>query len=134
MKNIKIKGIRQILSFILIIAMAFTLTACLDDNEVLKDEGDASKIEEKVADVKEHEGPWTILIYLCGTDLESGQGSATLDMQEMISEKTGKKCKFIIQTGGCSKWQNEFVPAKKTGRYEICNKKIKEIKIKKVAF
>ena len=31
------------------------------------------------------EGTWTILIYLCGTDLESGQGSATSDIEQMMA-------------------------------------------------
>lgn len=65
------------------------------------------------------DGTWTILVYMCGTDLESQYAAATSDIQEMLDKSTGKNARFVIQTGGCSKWQNEVISSKKTERYEV---------------
>lgn len=77
-------------------------------------------------------GTWTIFVYLCGSDLESGNdgssgGFATSDLSEMLSASTGDKVHFVIQTGGASAWQNDTVSADEIGRYEICNGNITKI-------
>lgn len=47
-----------------------------------------------------------VMIYMCGTDLESKYGMATKDIQEMINATISDKVNVIIETGGCKKWQN----------------------------
>lgn len=64
-------------------------------------------------------GTWTIFVYLCGTDLESENGLATMDMGEMLEASTGKDVKFVIQTGGTSGWNNNVVSASKMQRFVI---------------
>ena len=65
------------------------------------------------------EGLWTIFVYLCGTDLESGNGGATDDMVEMLSGASGDGVRFVVETGGASEWQNETVDAGHIQRYLI---------------
>ena len=48
----------------------------------------------------------TIMVYMCGTDLESQSGMATADVQEMIKAGIGDNVNLLIYTGGCSKWRN----------------------------
>ena len=68
------------------------------------------------------EGTWTIFVYLCGTDLESsGQGSATSDISQMLNAKGSDKVRFVIQTGGTSKWMNEGISADKNQRFVVQN-------------
>lgn len=70
------------------------------------------------------DGTWTIFVYMCGSDLESGNqshngGFATADLQEMLDASTGDNIRFIIQTGGSAQWQNNVVSAGQLGRYEV---------------
>jgi len=51
----------------------------------------------------------TIMVYLCGTDLESRSKMATSDLQEMLDATVGEKVNLIVYTGGCKRWQNNLV-------------------------
>jgi len=103
--------------------MVLSLTACDTEEAKPGQNGGAVKETSQV----EKEGPWTVLVYLCGTDLESGQGSATSDLAEMMEKDTGDDCRFVVQTGGASKWYNEVVSEDKCERYEIQNKEMNRI-------
>ncbi len=73
-------------------------------------------------------GTWTIFVYLCGTDLESsGQGSASSDIEQMLAAEGSDNVKFVIQTGGTSKWTNEQLSADKSERYVVQNGDMKLI-------
>ena len=50
----------------------------------------------------------TIMVYMCGTDLESQYGMATNDLKEMASADLGN-INIIVYTGGCSRWQNSAI-------------------------
>ena len=47
---------------------------------------------------------WTVLVYLCGTDLESEAIAAYLDIQELLSAKHADGVNIIFQTGGTNDW------------------------------
>ena len=64
---------------------------------------------------------WTIFIYLCGTDLESGQGSATSDIEQMLAAEGSDNVKFVFQTGGTSKWENDFIGTDEAERWVVQN-------------
>ena len=51
----------------------------------------------------------TILVYMCGTDLESKYGMATNDLQEMANANLGSNVNIIVFTGGCSKWKTSAI-------------------------
>ena len=51
----------------------------------------------------------TIMVYLCGTDLESRSKMATSDLQEMIDAKISEDVNVIVYSGGCNKWQNNAI-------------------------
>ncbi|MDO4815658.1 MAG: clostripain-related cysteine peptidase [Bacillota bacterium] len=63
----------------------------------------------------------TIMIYMCGTDLESKYGMATKDLQEMLNATISDKVNIIIETGGCSKWQNNIMSNTKNQVYKLEN-------------
>ena len=64
-------------------------------------------------------GMWTIFVYLCGTDLESDDGGATDDLNEMLDGVTGDGVRFVVQTGGTLDWWNDTVKADRLQRYLI---------------
>ena len=56
------------------------------------------------------EEDWTVFVYLCGSDLESESGLATVNMQQMIDAETASGIRFVVQTGGASCWFNDADP------------------------
>jgi len=49
---------------------------------------------------------WTILEYLCGTDLETEYGAATENLEEIIgAHKEGAEYHYVIETGGTKEWK-----------------------------
>lgn len=69
-----------------------------------------------------NDGVWTVFVYLCGTDLESNYGAATMDLSEMV-EATGKcsRLRFVVEAGGTAEWDNRVCENKKTQRLLIQN-------------
>ena len=47
----------------------------------------------------------TILVYMCGTDLESQNGMGSSDLKEMASATLTDKVNVIVYTGGCRSWR-----------------------------
>ncbi len=61
---------------------------------------------------------WTIFVYICGSNLESEDGYASVNMQEMIDATANSSVRFIVETGGASAWQNDASP-NELDRFEI---------------
>lgn len=61
----------------------------------------------------------TVMVYLCGTDLESQGGMATADLQEMMKAQISEKVNIIVETGGTSKWDNNVISNKTNQRYRV---------------
>ena len=51
----------------------------------------------------------TIMVYMCGTDLESRSGMGTADLQEMLNARFGDNINLLVYTGGCKGWKNNLV-------------------------
>lgn len=66
----------------------------------------------------------TIMVYMCGTDLESKYGMASSDMEEMRSASFGDNVNLIVFTGGCSKWKATGISNKVNQIYQIKNGQI----------
>ncbi len=61
----------------------------------------------------------TIMVYMCGTDLESNHGMATADLQEMMAADLGENVNLLVYTGGCTKWKNSAVSSQTNQIYQI---------------
>lgn len=68
----------------------------------------------------------TVMIYMCGTDLESKYGMASSDMEEIraASKSFGDNFNVIVYTGGCTKWKTSGVSSSVNQIYTIKNGKI----------
>lgn len=73
------------------------------------------------------ENTWTVFVYLCGSDLESNDGSATADLGEMVGASGSEDVRFVVETGGAKKWQGKDVDAKKLQRFLIQDGSIQEV-------
>lgn len=47
----------------------------------------------------------TIMIYMCGTDLESKSGMATNDLKEIAAATISPNVNILVHTGGCKQWK-----------------------------
>ena len=71
---------------------------------------------------------WTVMIYMCGADLESDNGYASADIKEILSvANQPDDVNIIIETGGASKWKGNLgISAGELGRWHIENKQLKK--------
>ncbi len=61
----------------------------------------------------------TIMVYLCGADLESRGGMATSDLQEMASANLGSNVNLLVYTGGSTQWKNSVVSNRTNQIYKV---------------
>lgn len=69
----------------------------------------------------------TIMVYLCGTDLESKSGMASNDLAEMAKAKLSDKVNIIIYTGGCKKWKTSGISNQVNQIYQITSGGMKRL-------
>ena len=64
---------------------------------------------------------FTLMVYMCGTDLESDGGCATADLKEMIKSgaKSGGKLTIYVQTGGTKKWATKGMTNREGERWLV---------------
>ncbi len=46
----------------------------------------------------------TVMIYICGADLESDGGFGSIDINEILAATLGTNVNVVIETGGCTDW------------------------------
>jgi hypothetical protein len=61
----------------------------------------------------------TIMVYMCGTDLESKYGMGTSDLQEMLGADLGDNINLIVYTGGCKQWKNSVISSDNNQIYQV---------------
>lgn len=61
----------------------------------------------------------TVMVYMCGTDLESKYGMGTSDLQEMSYAEISDRVNVILETGGTSQWQNSVISSGTNQRYKV---------------
>ena len=66
----------------------------------------------------------TIMVYMCGADLESRSAMGTKDLNEMLAAKFGSNIRLIVYTGGSTKWQNNRVSSSVNQIWQIANGKL----------
>ena len=67
----------------------------------------------------------TIMVYMCGTDLEARGGMATKDLLEMTRATIGDKVNLIVYTGGCTRWNNNVVSTRCNQIYQVVTGNLK---------
>ena len=64
---------------------------------------------------------FTIMVYMCGTDLESKSGMASNDLQEMAKATLNPNVNILIYTGGCKQWKINGISNSVNQIYKIEN-------------
>lgn len=106
---------------LLLCAVLMLCSACGDAaDEAQTDETPVQEGQQTQQSVEEEPGEsakWAIYWYLCGSDLESGNGFASGDLGELMEVQLPEDVTVVIETGGSSEWHNDFVDASKLQRY-----------------
>lgn len=115
---------------------AFSLSAC--QNNPVIDPTSEEEISEKTSEIpsesetsesSNNEAAYTIMIYMCGSDLESDTelgGLATLNINEILSVDLNDEVNVIIETGGSKRWYTPGINASYLQRFHVENKKLIE--------
>ncbi len=70
----------------------------------------------------------TIMIYTCGTDLESRGGMASNDIAEMCAATLSNKINILIYTGGCKQWKTTGISNDVNQIYKVSNGRLERLK------
>ena len=95
---------KKLLSCLLAMAMALSLVSCGGSEDVSDSAGAEGE-------------SWAVYWYLCGSDLESNGGFATMDLSEMMEVELPENVNVVIETGGAAVWQNDEVDPSKLQRW-----------------
>ncbi len=115
---------KKFLALFFALAMLLSLAACGGDGPVgnaasdtVSAESDIRPSNEGTVSAEPVEGSWAVYWYLCGSDLESNGGFATIDLMEMMEVQLPENVNVVIQTGGAAAWQNEYMDPSKLQRW-----------------
>ena len=78
---------------------------------------------ENYTDLSGDRAETTLMIYMIGSDLESEDGSASKDIDEILAADTSG-INITLQTGGTKTWHNPYIKSGATQRHVIQNGKI----------
>lgn len=101
------------------------------DNAYGQNEEDSSFYNHDTIETEAGDGTATVLVYLMGSDLETQNGEATADIQEMCAASLSENVNVIIQTGGALSWTYPGISSDTIGRFRIENGKLELLETKK---
>ena len=69
----------------------------------------------------------TVMVYMCGADLESKSGMATSDLREMASATLSDNMNVIVYTGGAKSWKTNFISNRNHQIYQVASGGLKTL-------
>ena len=67
---------------------------------------------------------YTLMIYMCGSDLESEEGYASSDIEEMLESQLAKEVNLLIYTGGTKLWENNNISSDRNQIFKVENNEL----------
>ncbi len=103
------------------VGQSATITATLNLDTTVKSSVTVTVVEQQIDDQ-------TIMIYMCGADLESGNGLASSDIYEILKVyNQPDDVNIIIETGGASSWSSSYgygISSTKLERWHVANRNL----------
>ena len=99
----------------------------LNNTSKLNTSVSSSAREKRTKIIGNNQDTITIMIFMCGTDLESRSGMATNDLREMASATLNENINIIIYTGGCKAWKVNGISNKVNQIYRINNGNLEQL-------
>ena len=69
----------------------------------------------------------TVMVYMCGTDLESKNGMASSDLAEMKAATLSDKVNLLVYTGGARSWRDGSVSSRTNQIHQIKNGRLQTL-------
>ena len=69
--------------------------------------------------VNQGQDTYTLMVYMCASDLETEDGSATDDIKEMLQASIDSKVNVVMETGGTTMWRDLNIASNTNQRYKI---------------
>lgn len=82
--------------------------------------------EETIANVSDK--TYTIMMYMCGSNLESDAGYASNDIEEILNSQLADEVNLLIYTGGSSRWFSYGISNKTNQIYKVENHELVLVK------
>lgn len=76
----------------------------------------------------ENSDTYTLMIYMCASDLESSGGYASDDIEEMLNSNIDKKVNVLIETGGTYDWKRYGISNESNQIYKVEDGNLKLVK------
>ena len=108
---------KKLLIYLLVGVLIFFGYFLLDDEDLDYEEDNDYTPSVQIGSSSDPDQTWSIYWYLCGSDLESEIGSASDDLEELMSVQLPDNVQVVIQTGGAYMWMNDFVDSDVIQRY-----------------
>jgi len=70
---------------------------------------------------------YTLMIYMCGSNLESDGGYASDDIEEMLKSSLADEINLLIYTGGSKRWYDYGISSKTNQIYQVKNHQLNTI-------
>ena len=108
--------VKKILSILLLCLVLLSMLAMSSCDKPACGQSDTET--QTAADEPELTDGRTLFIYMCGSNLETKQGLAGKNIDEILSADTGN-LNIVIQTGGAKTWRSHGISSAAAQRYEI---------------
>ena len=99
----------------------------LDNTGKLNKEVSSQAREKRTKILGNGQDTWTIMVYMCGTDLESRSGMASSDLGEMASANIPENVNLIVYTGGCNGWKTSGISNKTNQIFRLHSGKMEQL-------
>ena len=99
----------------------------LDNTGKLNKEVSSQAREKRTKILGNGQDTWTIMVYMCGTDLESRSGMASSDLGEMAAAKIPENVNLIVYTGGCNGWKTSGISNKTNQIFRLHSGKMEQL-------
>lgn len=101
-----------------------TVRGDINDIQILPSDGEHTEYKIKKRDYYTNAASGggesvTLMLYVCGSDLESESGMATADINEILYGGISDNVNIILQTGGAEEWQNSVIEADTVARWQL---------------
>ena len=74
------------------------------------------------------DGTYTLMLYMCGSNLESDAGYASDDIEEMLKSQLANEVNLLVYTGGASSWYDHGISGETNQIYKVEGGKLNLVK------
>lgn len=97
-------------------------------SQVLEGEEVTAEVETlEIQKPSTEQAQWTVFLYLCGADLESRSKAASGNLEGLMSAPANPDVRYVIQTGGSTRWHTDWINPEYTQRFEIQGDQVRKV-------